>query len=131
MGMDETPTRPYAEIRAALLLAEAVTPGAALPHLRAAADALTALIDESLAAAVLDEGSSLRGAGAAAGLSENAVGPRLARTARLGGYANEAGRVTAAGARRAQYDAESGAPAPEAPPAAPLRFKPRRPTGGL
>lgn len=128
--MEPTPPRSYAEIRDALLLAETLSPGSALPHLRMAADALTALIDESLAAAVLDEGNSLRGAGAAAGLTENAVGPRLARTRRLGGYANDSGRVTADAVRRAQYDAAAGAPAPEPPAMAPLRFKPRRPSGG-
>lgn len=128
--MEPTPPRSYAEIRDVLLLAETLSPGSALPHLRMAADALTALIDESLAAAVLDEGNSLRGAGAAAGLTENAVGPRLARTRRLGGYANDSGRVTADAVRRAQYDAAAGAPAPEPPATAPLRFKPRRPSGG-
>ncbi|GAA1746054.1 hypothetical protein [Nostocoides vanveenii] len=117
------------EIKAALDVAGAMTPVVALPHLRAAADLLARLIDDALAAAVLDEGASLRGAGAAAGLTENAVGPRLARTARLAGYANDAGRVTADAIRRAQYDAETGTPAPAAPPTpAPMRFKPRRPT---
>lgn len=126
------PTRPDIEaIKAALDAAGALTPVVALPHLRAAADLLATLIDESMAAAVLDEGASLRGAGAAAGLTENAVGPRLARTARLAGYANDAGRVTADAIRRAQYDAETGASAPDGPVApAPMRFKPRRPTGG-
>lgn len=127
--VNETPTRPYAEIRAALLLAEELTPGAALPHLRMAADALTRLIDESLASTVLDEGTSLRGAGAAAGLTENAVGPRLARTTRLAGYANDSGRVTADAVRRAQYDAAAGVPAPDVVAARPLRFKARRPPG--
>jgi hypothetical protein len=70
---------------------------------------------------------SLRSAGAAAGLSENAVPPRLARTQTLGAYANEDGRVTAAGIERAKYDHESGTPKPApAPAAAPMRFKPRR-----
>ena len=50
----------------------------------------------------------LRSAGAAAGLTENAVAPRLARTQTLGAYANEDGRVTAAAVERANYDHESG-----------------------
>jgi hypothetical protein len=101
----------------------------ALPHLRAAADRLTALIDESMAEAVLAGKASLRSAGASAGLSENAVGPRLARTQTLGAYANDEGRVTAAAVERAKYDRESGTPKPAPAPAAqPLRFKPRRPS---
>ena len=56
--MNETPTRPYAEIRRTA--PRRADPGAALPHLRMAADALTRLIDESLASTVLDEGTSLR-----------------------------------------------------------------------
>lgn len=101
----------------------------ALPHLREAADRLTSLIDESLAEAVLSGKASLRSAGASAGLSENAVGPRLARTRTLGAYANDDGRVTAAAVERAKYDHETGAPRPApAAPAQPMRFKPRRPT---
>jgi hypothetical protein len=100
----------------------------ALPHLREAADKLTALIDESMAEALLAGKVSLRSAGAAAGLTENAVPPRLARTQSLGAYANEDGRVTAAGVERAKYDQESGTPKPApAAAAAPMRFKPRRP----
>jgi hypothetical protein len=116
-------------IRAAL--AEAVDKDAeeALPHLREAADKLTALIDESMAEALLAGKVSLRSAGAAAGLTENAVPPRLARTRTLGAYANEEGRVTAAAIERAKYDHESGTPKPApAPAAAPMRFKPRRPS---
>jgi len=116
------------DIRAAL--AEAVDKDAeeALPHLRDAADRLTALIDESMAEALLSGKVSLRSAGAAAGLTENAVPPRLARTQTLGGYANDDGRVTAAAIERAKYDHESGTPKPApAPAAAPMRFKPRRP----
>src|SRR3954451_7588150 len=101
----------------------------ALPLLREAADRLTALIDESMAEALLAGKVALRSAGAAAGLTENAVPPRLARTQTLGAYANEDGRVTAAGVERAKYDHESGTPKPApAPAAAPMRFKPRRRT---
>jgi hypothetical protein len=100
----------------------------ALPYLREAADRLTELIDESMAAAVLTGQASLRSAGAQAGLTENAVGPRLARTLALGAYADDRGRVTAAGVERARYDLESGVPKQPAAAPAPMRFKPRRPT---
>ena len=116
------------EIRAALAEAADKEAGEALPHLREAADRLTSLIDESMAEALLQGKVSLRAAGAAAGLTENAVPPRLARTQTLGAYANDEGRVTAAGVERAKYDHESGTPRPApAPAAAPMRFKPRRP----
>ena len=123
---------PLEAIRVDLGAAESAPgPQEALPHLRAAADRLTDLIDESMAQAVLSGDASLRSAGAGAGLSENAVGPRLARTAALRAYANDDGRVTASGVERARYDQETGAvpPASAAPGAArpPMRFKPRRP----
>ena len=115
------------DIRAALADAVGKDADEALPHLREAADRLTALIDESMAEALLTGKVSLRSAGAAAGLTENAVPPRLARTQTLGAYANEDGRVTAAAIERAKYDHESGTPKPApAPAAAPMRFKPRR-----
>ena len=124
MAPDPTPLD---EIRAALAEAADKEAGEALPHLREAADRLTSLIDESMAEALLQGKVSLRAAGAAAGLTENAVPPRLARTQTLGAYANEDGRVTAAGVERAKYDHESGTPKPApAPAAAPMRFRPRR-----
>jgi hypothetical protein len=87
---------------------------------------LTTAIDESMAAVVIDEESTLRAAGTLAGLSENAVGPRLARTDRLAPYA-AGGRVTAKGVERALYDKEFGrTPAAATPQQPPLRFKPRR-----
>jgi hypothetical protein len=107
-------------------LAEGKDSVGALPYLREAADRLTELIDESMAAAVLTGQASLRSAGAQAGLTENAVGPRLARTLRLGAYADERGRVTAAGVERAKYDLESGVPKQPAAAPTPMRFKPRR-----
>lgn len=115
-------------VRAALDAAHGLPAETALPFLREAADLLTTAIDESLAEAVLGGAASFRSAGAQAGLSENAVGPRLARTRRLGGYANDAGRVTAAGVERAKYDVETGKTPPPRPSAAPMRFKPRRPS---
>ena len=92
-----------------------------------------------MASAILEEGATIRTAGALAGLSENAVGPRLARTRDLGAYSAETGRVTAKGVERALYDLEQGRhqPAPAAAPpaaatkpAAPLRFRARRPLPG-
>ena len=116
-------------VREALDAAVDKDAGEALPHLREAADRLTALIDESMAEALLAGKVSLRSAGAAAGLTENAVPPRLARTQTLGAYANDDGRVTAAAVERAKYDHEAGSPRP-APASKPqaMRFKPRRPT---
>ena len=115
-------------VRQALDAAVGLEADEALPHLRAAADQLTALIDESMAEALIAGKASLRSAGASAGLTENAVPPRLARTQLLGAYANEDGRVTAAAVERAKYDHEEGTPKPAPAPAAPLRFKPRRPS---
>jgi hypothetical protein len=115
-------------IRRALEDAEAREPVDALPFLRKAADRLTEVLDELMATAVLLGDASLRAAGARAGLTENAVGPRLARTRALGAYADERGRVTAAGVERARYDLESGMPRRPPPARAPMRFKPRRRT---
>ncbi|WP_148613866.1 hypothetical protein [Nocardioides rubriscoriae] len=115
-------------LRDALAAAEQLEADEALPHLREAADRLAELIDAQLAEAVVHRRASLRSAGAKAGLSENAVGPRLARTPALAPYANDEGRVTAAAVERARYDAETGAPPPAAKPAAPMRFKARRPS---
>jgi hypothetical protein len=117
-----------AAVRRALDQAEGRDSVGALPYLREAADRLTELIDESMAAAVLTGSASLRSAGLQAGLTENAVGPRLARTRTLGAYADERGRVTAAAVERAKYDLETGAPRQPAAAPPPMRFKPRRPT---
>ena len=116
-----------AGVRRALDEAEGKDSVGALPYLREAADRLTELIDESMAAAVLTGQASLRSAGAQAGLTENAVGPRLARTHdSSAAYADDRGRVTAAGVERAKYDLESGVPRQPAAAPAPMRFKPRR-----
>ena len=115
-------------VRRALDEAEARDLVEALALLREAADRLTEVLDESMAAAVLRRDASLRAAGARAGLTENAVGPRLARTRALGAYADERGRVTAAAVERARYDLESGMPRRPPTERAPMRFKPRRRT---
>lgn len=103
-------------------------PADALPHLRTATDRLTELLNETMAAAVVNGETSLRSAGLKAGLTENAVGPRLAHTRILGAYADSRGRVTASGVERARYDYESGTPRLAPTPTTTMRFKPRRPT---
>ena len=106
--------------RAALSGVEPASPVDALPLLREAQAFVTRAIDEAMAAVVVDQGGSIRSAGALAGLSENAVGPRLARTALLAAYGSDSGRVTAAGVERARYDLEEGrhrAPDETQPPA--------------
>src|SRR3954451_23924369 len=101
--------------REALERADASRPVEALPLLRVAQENLTSAVDEAMAAVLVAQGGTIRAGGALAGLSENAVGPRLARTRLLGAYGSEAGRVTAAGVERARYDLEEGRhrPAPE------------------
>jgi hypothetical protein len=106
-------------------------PSEALPLLRVAQEHLTRAIDEAMAAVLLSEGRTIRTAGQLAGLSENAVGPRLARTTQLAAYGSGTGRVTAAGVERARYDLvegrhRDGADLPEPPP--PMRFRARRPS---
>jgi len=118
--------------RRALDDVDPASPSVALPLLRVAAEHLSEAIDEAMAAVILEEGATIRSAGALAGLSENAVGPRLARTRDLGAYSGDAGRVTAKGVERALYDLERGSHQASQPaatkPAAPLRFTRRRPT---
>lgn len=121
--------RQLQRIRSSLEAAAHLEPDEALPYLRDAADHLAELIDESMAQAVLSGKASLRSAGRRAGLTENAVGPRLARTRALGAYADAKGRVTASAVERARFEQEIGTPrpAPDEPPR-PMRFRPRRPT---
>ena len=92
---------------------------------------MTVAVDEAMAATVV-EGGSIRSAAMLAGLSENAVGPRLARTELLGAYGDDTGRVTARGVVRARYDIEEGRhrsadPDLAAAPSKPVRFRARRP----
>lgn len=118
----------YARIRSELARAEKADPATALTHLRAVLDDVGGLIDETLADAVVDAELSLRAAAEKVGLTENAIGPRLATTAKLAGYAAD-GRVNAKGVMRARYDKETGIAPPPAPPpdAKPMQFKRRRP----
>jgi hypothetical protein len=102
----------------------------ALPLLREAQQHVMLAVDEAMAAAVTTEGATLRTAGQLAGLTENAVGPRLARTRLLAAYRSESGRVTAAGVERARYDLEEGrhrTPDQDEEPL-PMRFRARRTT---
>ena len=115
----------------ALAATDATRPSDALPLLRSAQEHVTTAIDEAMAAALVAEGGTIRTTGALAGLSENAVGPRLARTRLLAAYGTESGRVTAAGVERARYDLEEGRhrEAPETPDQPrPVRFRARRTT---
>jgi hypothetical protein len=97
-----------------------------LQHLRLVLTEVGRMLDEHLASAVVDDELSLAAAGKHAGLTENAVGPRLASTSRLAPYASTGGRVTAEGVKRARQDKYARQPLPPAAPAEPMRFKPRR-----
>ncbi|RVW03661.1 hypothetical protein [Rhodococcus spongiicola] len=119
----------YARIRAELAHAESADPPTALSHLRVVLEEVSYLLDEQLAHAIVDGELSLRSAGAKAGLTENAVGPRLARTPMLAPYARPDGRVTAKEVQLARYERKRGGTSatPSTAPK-PLRFKPRRNT---
>lgn len=95
----------------------------ALPHLRKAADILDGLINENMSAVLLHENGTLNNVARLAGFTENAVGPRLARSNSLSAYARPDGRVTASGITRAVYDAESSNP----PIDQPMKFVARKP----
>jgi len=127
-------TRPVAQAvkaaQEALDRVDPAKPSEALPLLREASENLTEAIDAAMAAVLLEEGGTIRQAGMLAGLSENAVGPRLARTPSLAAYTSEAGRVTATGVERARYDIELGRHQKQDKdePTKPLRFRARRPS---
>lgn len=118
---------PYDRIRTDLSQAEtASSADQALRHLRSALAEVSQLLDEQLARAVVDDEMSIAAAGKSAGLTENAVGPRLANTARLSPYVSSGDRITAEDVKRARNDKHARNPLPPAPPAEPMRFKPRR-----
>jgi len=125
-------TRPVAEaVKAALEAIQRIDPekpSEALPLLREASENLTEAIDAAMAAVILEEGSTIRQAGQLAGLSENAVGPRIARAPSLAAYSEETGRVTAKGVERARYDMERGRHEEQDEPVKPMRFRARRPS---
>lgn len=117
----------YERIRADLAHAEtAATADQALQHLRSVLTEVSQLLDEQLARAVVDDEMSIAAAGKSAGLTENAVGPRLASTPRLNPYVSSGDRITAEDVKRARNDKHAKTPLPPAPPAEPMRFKPRR-----
>jgi hypothetical protein len=97
-----------------------------LQHLRTVLTEVGRLLDEQLASAVVDDELSLAAAGKHAGLTENAVGPRLASTARLAPYSTSGGRVSAEDVKRARQDKYTRQPLAPAASAEPMRFKPRR-----
>ena len=117
----------YKLIRSHLEQAEASDSTAqVLQHLRTVLNEVGQLLDEQLANAVVDDELSIAAAGKHAGLTENAVGPRLANTARLAPYATTGSRVSAEDVKRARQDKYTRQPLPPAAPAEPMRFKPRR-----
>lgn len=75
-----------------------------LEHLRTALDTTNALINETMAQAVVYGNASLRSVASVAGFSENTVRPRLASTDLLSGYANPRGVISTAEVHRARYD---------------------------
>lgn len=100
-----------------------------LQHLRSVLTEVGQLLDEQLASAVVDEELSLAAAGRNAGLTEKAVGPRLANTARLAPYVTSgAARITAEDVKRARQDKYARRPLPPVAQKEPMRFKPRRST---
>jgi hypothetical protein len=132
-GSESIISQAVAAALAELRRVDPALPDDALPLLRAAQEHLTVALDEAMAATVV-EGWSMRSAGALAGLSENAVPPRLARTNLLRAYGDAAGRVTRGAVERARYDLEMGRHPAEAPmtqaelePPKPMRFRARRP----
>jgi hypothetical protein len=122
-------SNPYEQIRSHLAHAEAAdTAAATLQHLRLVLTKVGQLLDEQLASAVVDDEMSIAAAGKSAGLTENAVGPRLANTSRLAPYATTGGRVTAEDVKRARNDKWANTQRPPAAAPEPMRFKPRRNT---
>lgn len=122
-------SNPYEKIRSHLAHAESAdTAAESLKHLRLVLTTVGGLLDEQLARAVVDDEMSIAAAGKSAGLTENAVGPRLANTPRLAPYVTSRGRVTAEDVKRARNDKWANTPLPPAAASEPMRFKPRRNT---
>lgn len=98
-------------------------PLAAVERLGEVRELIDAALNEEMAKAAL-EGASIRSVAVRAGLSPNAVPPRLARTSQLSSYTDAGGKVSSSSIERARYDSETGRPAPTEP----MTFKPRRTT---
>jgi hypothetical protein len=111
--------------QAALAAAVGADPGDVVTRLSEARALLDEALDAAMAEALLG-GASVRSVAEDAGLSPNAVPPRLARTQALSPYASAEGRVTAEGVARARYDRERGTEPPPAPAVEPLRFRRRQ-----
>lgn len=130
-GSESVLIEALSDVQGALARVDPASPADALPHLREAQLRLTTAIDEAMALAIVEQGASIRQAGALAGLSENSVPPRLAMTDALAPYSDESGRVSARAVERARYDRERGLPpapaAAPAPPRPPMAFRRRRP----
>lgn len=119
----------YEQIRVDLTHAEtAASADQALQHLRSVLTEVSQLLDDQLARAVVDDEMSIAAAGKSAGLTENAVGPRLASTPRLNPYVSSGDRITAGDVKRARNDKHARTPLTPAPAPEPMRFKPRRNT---
>jgi len=123
-----TPDKPLVERIGSLLADLPADQLQAIEQLREAKDLLDDVLNEKMAQAALD-GASLRQVALSAGLSPNAVPPRLARVESLKPYAS-GGRVTSPSLERARYDSELGRPPEDAVPATKpkLTFQKRRPT---
>lgn len=123
-----TPNEPLVERVEALLAGLPADQLQAIEQLRQARDLLDDVLNEKMAEAAL-EGVSLRQVALSAGLSPNAVPPRLARVESLKPYAS-GGRVTSPSLERARYDSELGRSPDEAVPASKpkLTFQKRRST---
>ncbi|MGG5753529.1 hypothetical protein ACQ3I4_13020 [Zafaria sp. Z1313] len=118
-----------AAIRQAIRLLEGLQ-GPALDQVEVLGEArelLDEALNEAMAHAAL-EGASIRAVALRAGLSPNAVPPRLARTAPLQAYRSPEGRIGSASLERARYDAELERTPP--PGNEPPRFTKRRPSKG-
>ena len=120
-GMSAPHESPLARLvdqaRRALDEVDPQVPSSALPHLRVAAEHLSAAIDAAMAAVILEEGAHDPHRRRARRALRERRRPRLARTRDLGAYTSDAGRVTAKGVERALYDLEQGRhqPAPRRP----------------
>jgi hypothetical protein len=122
-------TAPDSPLQRVLDLLQAL-PESGLDRVEALGEArelLDEALNEAMARAAL-QGASIRAVALRAGLSPNAVPPRLARTEPLQAYSTDDGRVIGASLERARYDAEQQRTPP--PSTAPPRFQKRRRTTG-
>lgn len=93
--------------------------------LRSARDIVDGLMNDTMAEAVVYQGSSLRSVASAAGFADNAIRPRLAQTALLSNYA-DGGEVSIAGVHRARHDYSLNANTEVGTKKSPMKFVARR-----